>query len=123
MRDESIQSKLKNHQRLDAEDALALYDHADLLQLAALAGKRRRDLHPEPIVTFVSDRNINYTNVCVSGCQFCAFFRPPGHPEGYVIERDDLARKIEETIALGGTQILLQGGMNPDLRLDYYIDL
>ena len=123
MRDESIQSKLKNHQRLDAEDALALYDHADLLELAALAGKRRRELHPEPIVTFVSDRNINYTNVCVSGCQFCAFFRPPGHPEGYVIERDDLARKIEETIALGGTQILLQGGMNPDLRLDYYIDL
>ena len=120
---ESIQSKLKNHQRLDIQDALTLYDHADLLLLAVLADNRRRELHPEAIVTYVSDRNINYTNVCVSGCQFCAFFRPPGHPEGYVIDREDLDQKISETLALGGTQILLQGGMNPDLGLDYYIDL
>ncbi|RJP95188.1 MAG: dehypoxanthine futalosine cyclase [Desulfobacteraceae bacterium] len=120
---ESVQSKLEDNQRLDAQDALTLYDHADLLLLAELADRRRRDLHPEPVVTYVSDRNINYTNICVSGCQFCAFFRPPGHPEGYVIDRSDLDRKIEETLALGGTQILLQGGMNPDLKLDYYIDL
>lgn len=120
---QSIQSKLQNHERLGAGDALALHDHADLLVLGELANRRRWELHPEPVVTFVSDRNINYTNVCISGCRFCAFFRPPGHPEGYVIHRDDLDQKIEETIALGGTQILLQGGMNPDLHLDYYVDL
>jgi cyclic dehypoxanthinyl futalosine synthase len=120
---QSIQSKLENHERLNATDALVLYDQADLLLLAALANKRRQELHPEPVVTFVSDRNINYTNVCISGCQFCAFFRPPGHSEGDVIDRTDLDQKIEETLALGGTQILLQGGMNPDLHLDYYIGL
>jgi len=120
---ESIKEKVSDNQRLDADDAMVLFDQAELLQLADLAGQRRRDLHPEPVVTFVSDRNINYTNVCASGCKFCAFFRPPGHPEGYVIKNSDLDKKIEETIALGGTQILLQGGMHPDLDLNYYIHL
>ncbi|MBC2716289.1 MAG: dehypoxanthine futalosine cyclase [Desulfobacteraceae bacterium] len=120
---ERITEKVFSNQRLDRQDALELFDKADLLLLADLAGKRRRDLHPEPIVTYVSDRNINYTNVCVSGCKFCAFFRPPGHKDGYVIETSDLDKKIEETIALGGTQILLQGGMHPDLDLNYYINL
>jgi len=83
---EHITEKVFNNQRLDADDAMVLFNQAELLQLADLAGQRRRDLHPEQVVTFVSDRNINYTNVCVSGCQFCAFFRPPGHPEGYVIK-------------------------------------
>ena len=119
----SIKEKVFSKQRLDADDALILFDQADLLELADLAGQRRRDLHPEPVVTFVSDRNINYTNVCVSGCKFCAFFRPPGHPDGYVIKTSDLDKKIEETLALGGTQILLQGGMNPDLDLNYYTSL
>jgi cyclic dehypoxanthinyl futalosine synthase len=119
----SIKEKVFSKQRLDADDALFLFDQADLLELADLAGQRRRDLHPEPVVTFVSDRNINYTNVCMSGCKFCAFFRPPGHPDGYVIKTSDLDKKIEETLALGGTQILLQGGMNPDLDLNYYTSL
>ncbi len=120
---EHIKEKVLSNQRLNPDDALVLFDQAELLQLADLAGQRRRDLHPEPVVTFVSDRNINYTNVCVSGCKFCAFFRPPGHKDGYVIETSDLDKKIEETIALGGTQILLQGGMHPELDLNYYINL
>lgn len=120
---ELIKEKVFSSQRLNAEDALILLNQAELLQLADLAGYCRRKLHPEPVVTFVSDRNINYTNVCVSGCKFCAFFRPPGHKDGYVIETLDLDQKIEETIALGGTQILLQGGMHPDLDLNYYIHL
>ena len=76
--------------------------------------------HPEPVVTYIVDRNINYTNICACGCRFCAFFRPPGHPEGYVLAREELAAKVEETVALGGYQILLQGGMHPDLHLDFY---
>lgn len=119
----TVCEKIQNHERLDTDDALILYEKAGLLHLALMANRLRRELHPEPVVTFVSDRNINYTNVCVSGCRFCAFFRPPGHPEGYVISFDDLDRKIEETLALGGTQILLQGGMNPDLPLNYYTGL
>jgi cyclic dehypoxanthinyl futalosine synthase len=75
------------------------------------------------VVTYVVDRNINYTNVCACGCRFCAFHRPPGHPEAYVLSREALADKIEETLALGGTQILLQGGLHPDLGLDYFEDL
>jgi cyclic dehypoxanthinyl futalosine synthase len=74
-------------------------------------------------VTFVSDRNINYTNICISGCKFCAFFRPPGHKEGYVIAEEELFYKINETINVGGTQILLQGGMHPELDLEYYENL
>lgn len=110
-------------ERIDEETALSLFHHADLLTLGELANRRRLALHPDPVVTYVVDRNINYTNICTSGCRFCAFFRPPGHPEGYVIEEEELARKIEETLALGGTQILLQGGMHPELGLDYYTGL
>jgi cyclic dehypoxanthinyl futalosine synthase len=77
-------------------------------------------MHPQPIVTYIVDRNINYTNICVSACRFCAFYRPLGHPEGYVLSMDELARKVQETMDLGGRQILLQGGMNPDLGLDFY---
>ncbi len=120
---DTIKEKVFAGQRLDSDDVLVLFNQADLLTLGALAGYRRRKLHPELTVTYVSDRNINYTNVCMSGCRFCAFFRPPGHKEGYVISESDLDRKIEETIALGGTQILLQGGMHPDLDLNYYLDL
>ncbi len=119
----AIIQKIENNSRIYAEEALTLLDEADLLLLANLADSRRNQYHPEPIVTYVSDRNINYTNICISGCRFCAFFRPPGHAEGYVLEKDVLDQKIHETIALGGTQILLQGGLNPDLNLNYYLDL
>jgi cyclic dehypoxanthinyl futalosine synthase len=120
---ENIKQKIENSQRVSREEGFFLLESAGLHDLAFLADAIRRQRHPEPMVTFVSDRNINYTNICVSGCRFCAFFRPPGHPEGYVITRAELDQKIEETLALGGTQILLQGGMHPDLDLDYFQDL
>ena len=113
--------KADRHQRLEVDEALYLYRKADFLTLAQLANQRRLHLHPEPVVTYVVDRNINYTNICVSGCRFCAFFEPPS--KGYVISRHALHEKIQETLDLGGTQILLQGGMNPDLTLDYYTDM
>ncbi len=110
-------------ERISREEGLKLFYEADLLTLARLAENKRFELHPERIVTFVVDRNINYTNICVSGCRFCAFYKTPDSKEGYVITLADLREKIEETMELGGTQILLQGGMNPDLSLDYYTDL
>jgi cyclic dehypoxanthinyl futalosine synthase len=115
-----IIDKVRQNQRMDAKEAGILLAEADLLTLGSLAHSRRFFLHPDPVVTYVIDRNINYTNICVSGCRFCAFFRPTGHGDGYVISFEDLAGKIQETLDLGGTQILLQGGMNPDLDLDFY---
>lgn len=110
-------------QRLDRAAAEALYYGASLHTLAALAHAMRLRLHPEPIVTYVGDRNINYSNICVCACRFCAFFRAPGDAEGYVISREEMAQKIDETLRLGGTQILLQGGHHPDLPLEWYEDL
>ncbi len=118
-----IIEKVISDQRIDFNEAFDLYNNADILMLADLANKKRYKLHPDPVVTFVVDRNINYTNVCVSGCLFCAYYRPPGHREAFVISKDALKQKIKETLSLGGTQILLQGGMNPQLELDFYIDL
>ena len=109
--------------RLDRAAAEALYYGASLHTLAQLAHAMRLRLHPEPIVTYVGDRNINYSNVCVCACRFCAFFRAPESGEGYVITREEMARKIDETLRLGGTQILLQGGHHPDLPLEWYEDL
>ena len=82
-----------------------------------------RRKHPDGIVTYIIDRNVNYTNVCVARCNFCAFYRPVGHAEGYVLGFDEIFRKIDETIAVGGGQLLLQGGHNPDLPLAWYEDL
>ncbi|MDR1857574.1 MAG: dehypoxanthine futalosine cyclase [Desulfovibrio sp.] len=109
--------------RLDRKQAERLYLHASLHTLARLAHTVRLRLHPDPVVTFVGDRNVNYSNVCVCGCRFCAFFRPPGSPEAYVISREEMAEKVEETLRLGGTQLLLQGGHHPDLPLEWYEDL
>ncbi len=108
--------------RLAAEEAMALWE-LPLLTLGRLADLARTRRHPQPIVTYVVDRNINYTNICVSGCRFCAFYRPPGAAGGYVLSRAELRRKLEETLALGGTGVLLQGGLNPELDLDFYEDL
>lgn len=118
-----IIDKVKQHQRIDIKQGLALFRQADLLTLADLANHRRFYHHPDRIVTYVVDRNINYTNICVSGCRFCAFFVPPGQARGYVLSKQALSDKIQETLDLGGTQILLQGGMHPDLDIDYYTDL
>jgi len=110
-------------ERLNKDEALLLWEKADFYTLATLAHHRRLTLHPDPVVTYVSDRNINYTNICTSGCRFCAFYRAPGAEGGYVLSREELATKVEETIALGGTQILLQGGMHPGLRLSFYEEM
>lgn len=115
--------RVRNGERLDRAEAEALYFGAGLHTLAALAHAMRLRLHPEPVVTYVGDRNINYSNVCVCGCRFCAFFRPPDSPEAYVLERSELAHKIDETLRLGGTQILLQGGHHPELPLAWYEEL
>ncbi len=124
---DQVIEKVEQNQRIDIREGLALYREADFLTLASLANRKRFFHNPDNIVTFVVDRNINYTNVCASGCRFCAFFAPPEPDEdqgrGYVISKKDLSDKIQETIDLGGTQILLQGGMHPELEIDYYVDL
>ncbi|MDD3581056.1 MAG: dehypoxanthine futalosine cyclase [Desulfobacca sp.] len=117
-----LKEKLASGERLPAQEALALWDE-DLLTLGRWADQARQRWHPEPRVTYVVDRNINYTNICVSGCRFCAFYRPPGAPGGYVLERAALIQKLQETKDLGGTGILLQGGLNPGLPLEYYEEL
>jgi len=107
-------------ERLSPDEGLQLLRSPHLAKLARAADTAARRHHPEPVRTYHIDRNINYTNVCVSGCRFCAFSRPPDHAEGFVIRREALYRKVEETIALGGDQILLQGGMHPELPLKWY---
>jgi len=109
--------------RINRQQALELFCNSDLLDLGERADLLRKELHPEGIVTFVVDRNINYTNVCINECRFCAFFRSAASPEAYILSDDDLFQKIEETLALEGTQILIQGGLHPDLDLDYYTSL
>ena len=100
-----------------------LYRDAPLLELGAAADQARWTLHPESVVTYIIDRNINYTNVCVADCKFCAFYRRPKHPEGYLLSYEEIGRKIEELKALGGVQILMQGGHNPYIPFEWYLDL
>ncbi|MBN2139597.1 MAG: dehypoxanthine futalosine cyclase [Desulfovibrionaceae bacterium] len=109
--------------RLEPSEALAVYLDAGLHDLGRAAHEVRLKKHPEPVVTYVGDRNINYSNICVCGCRFCAYFRAPGQEGGFVLSKDELAQKIQETIDLGGTQILMQGGHHPDLPLSFYEDL
>jgi len=108
--------------RITKDAALRLYREASLLDLSAAADEMRYRLNPEPIVTYILDRNINYTNICSSKCRFCAFYAR-GSEAGYVIKDDDLFNKIDETIKAGGTQILLQGALNPELDISYYESL
>ena len=109
--------------RVSAAEALALYRHAPTHLLGSLADAIRARKHPDRVVTYIIDRNVNYTNVCVARCNFCAFYRPVGSAEGYVLGFDEIFRKIDETIAVGGNQLLLQGGHNPDLPIAWYEDL
>ena len=109
--------------RLSLAAALRLYESASLLDLGRAADERRRSLHPQDLVTYIIDRNVNYTNLCVTACKFCNFYRPAKSKEAYTLSREVLAQKFSETVAMGGIQILLQGGVNPQLRLDYYEDL
>src|SRR5687768_15345335 len=119
----AILQKAAGGERLTPAEGLALFESRDLNALGRAADAVMRRLHPEPYRTYNIDRNINYTNVCSAVCDFCAFYRKPNSPEGYVLDRETIFTKIEETLALGGDQILMQGGMNPDLPLEWYEDL
>jgi cyclic dehypoxanthinyl futalosine synthase len=118
-----LRTRIDSGGRVTAAEALWLYREAPTWWLGRVADGIRLRKHPEGIVTYIIDRNVNYTNVCVARCNFCAFYRPVGHGEGYVLGFDEIFRKIDETIALGGGQLLLQGGHNPDLPLAWYEDL
>ncbi|MDL1959524.1 MAG: dehypoxanthine futalosine cyclase [Deltaproteobacteria bacterium] len=118
-----IISRVRDGRHLSGDEALLLYQEADLNILGQLADEIRQRLHPEPIVTYAIDRNINYSNICISGCKFCAYYRAPGDISGYILSREDLAEKLEETKSLGGTQILLQGGLHPDLPFSFYEEM
>ena len=109
--------------RLSPEEGLKILESHDLVSIGQAADSVAKRLHPEPYRTFNIDRNINYTNVCSAVCDFCAFFRRPKSPEGYVLDKETIFKKIEETVALGGDQILMQGGMNPELPIEWYEDL
>ncbi len=104
-------------------EALELYERASLLELGEMADRVRWQLHPDPVVTYIIDRNINYTNVCVADCGFCAFARRPKHGEGYVLSFEQIGKKIDECKDLGGVQILIQGGHNPYIPFEWYLDL
>jgi len=123
MRIQACADKIRAGERLAADEALELYRTAPTALLGQLADVIRARKHPDRLVTYIIDRNVNYTNVCVAKCNFCAFYRPVGSSEGYVLGFDELFRKIDETIAVGGVQLLLQGGHNPDLPLSWYEDL
>src|SRR5215203_7330998 len=120
---QALADKVRAGERLERAEARDLYLHAPTPLLGRLADEVRARKHPGGIVTYIIDRNVNYTNVCVAKCNFCAFYRPVGSAEGYVLGFDELFRKIDETIAVGGVQLLLQGGHNPDLPLTWYEDL
>ena len=120
---QQISDKVMNGGRVNASEALSLYREAPTPLLGQLADSIRARKHPEGVVTYIIDRNVNYTNVCVAKCNFCAFYRDVGSPDGYVLGFEELFRKIDETIAVGGVQLLMQGGHNPDLPLSWYEDL
>lgn len=108
---------------LNREEALLLLQKGDLLQLGKLADSIRRKLHPDNLVTFVVDRNVNYTNICESKCKFCAFYRDQGAADAYLLAEEEIFAKISELIAVGGTQLLMQGGLHPDLGIEWFEQL
>ena len=109
--------------RLSLDEATLLYDEAPLHQLMQAAHQRRMAMHPEGQVTYLIDRNINYTNVCTINCQFCSFYRPPGHDETYTQTYEEISQRVRELESINGTRILMQGGVNPDLPFQWYLDL
>ncbi|HLG13533.1 MAG TPA: cyclic dehypoxanthinyl futalosine synthase [Blastocatellia bacterium] len=120
---EELISRVALGKRLALEEWKAVEDTAATEELGTLADALRKSLHPDDVVTYVVDRNVNYSNVCVSVCSFCAFYRKPGSPEGYVHSYEEIFRKVEEMIEIGGSGVLMQGGLHPDLPLDYYTGL
>ena len=120
---EDILERSLNNERLSSDECLKLFSLKELTSLGMAADAVCRQKHPEDYRTYIIDRNINYTNICTSGCKFCAFYKEVEHSDGYIISKNSLFRKIEETLALGGRQILMQGGLHPSLKLDFYADL
>lgn len=120
---EDIFEKSLNNERLSSKECLTLFTVKDLTSLGMVADEICKRKHPEDYRTYIIDRNINYTNICTSGCKFCAFYREAEHSDGYVVTKDALLKKIKETIDLGGRQILMQGGLHPSLKLNFYIDM
>ena len=118
-----IEKKIENGQRLNFDEGLSLFEQGDLLELGLLANFVRRQKHPDRIVTYIIDRNINYTNVCVAQCAFCAFYEKINSERAYLLSKDEIAAKIQETVDLGGTQILMQGGLHPKLDVSWFEDL
>jgi cyclic dehypoxanthinyl futalosine synthase len=108
---------------ISREEALDLFRSDDLIGVGMAADEMRRKWHPENVVSYIIDRNINYTNFCTEYCSFCAFYRPLGHAEGYILSREEIFAKIQETLDLGGTGVLMQGGLHPDLKIEWYEDL
>ncbi len=121
--DAALAERIRAGVRLTDEEAVTLLRSRDLLTLGQLAAERRETQVPGDVVTFIIDRNINYTNICLTGCDFCAFYRSPGAEGGYLLAKEAIFSKIEETLALDGTAVLMQGGLHPDLDIAYYEDL
>jgi cyclic dehypoxanthinyl futalosine synthase len=120
---ETIKDKISTGEQINRDEAVRLLTEADLIAVGKLAHGIRRTLHPENIVTFVVDRNVNYTNICEAKCSFCAFYRDKSDADGYVLSGEEIFRKIEELLRQGGTQLLMQGGLHPDLDIGYFEDL
>src|SRR3990167_9111637 len=118
-----ILDKVLNGERLSAEDGERLFESNDIISLGRAAQEISKRKHPDGIVTYIVDRNINYTNICLSKCLFCAFYREKDSPDSYILPKEELSKKIDETIKLGGVQILIQGGLNADLGIDFYEEL
>jgi cyclic dehypoxanthinyl futalosine synthase len=109
--------------RISKEKAIDLIKNEDLITLGKMALEKKRELHPEKITTFIVDRNINYTNICFIDCKFCAFYRHKKNEDAYILGFEEIDKKIDELIKIGGTQILFQGGVHPNLRIDFYENL
>ncbi|HEY2494719.1 MAG TPA: cyclic dehypoxanthinyl futalosine synthase, partial [Paenibacillus sp.] len=118
-----ILDRVLKGERLELEDSVRLFESDEIEKLGHTADILMKRKHPDPITTFVIGRNVNYTNICDTYCRFCAFYRKPGSPEGYVLPDEVIFQKIKETEDVGGTEILMQGGTNPDLPFSYYTDL
>ncbi|MFD1956149.1 cyclic dehypoxanthinyl futalosine synthase [Paenibacillus thailandensis] len=120
---DSILDKALQGERISLEECIQLLESDEIEKMGKVANELMLRRHPEPVTTFVVGRNINYTNICDVYCRFCAFYRRPGSDEGYVLPNETILKKIQETVDVGGTEILMQGGTNPDLPFTYYLDV
>ncbi len=120
---DDIAEKVYAGVRLSYNDGVRLFNHSNIVEIAALADYVRWKKHPEPIVTYIVGRNVNYTNVCWVRCSFCNFYRKPGEEGGYVLPKEQIYQKIQEMVDVGGIEVLMQGGLNPKLKIEWYEDL